>query len=153
VKLPVHPARVSPYSEQVSPRRLPSYRFNRSGHRNAGSVDDWVIELELGRSYVTITKELARVMSRIKALYRSWAIACSCTSVYPPRHRAEWLDNIPEPGVRLRAERFYQQLDLLQAVRQQARRALLTESRKHHAVKLLRQIPSLGPIRTALLVG
>ena len=66
---------------------------------------------ELGRSYVTITQDLVRVMSRIKALYRSWAIACSGTSVYAPRHRAEWLGKIPEPGVRLRAERFYQQLD------------------------------------------
>jgi len=108
---------------------------------------------ELGRSYVTMTKDLARVMSRIKALYRSWAIPCSGTSVYAPRHRAEWLDKIPEPGVRLRAERLYQQLDLLQPVRQQARRDLLTESRKHHAVKLLRQIPSIGPIRAALLVA
>jgi hypothetical protein len=108
---------------------------------------------ELGRSYLTITKDLTRVMSRIKALYRSWAIPCSGTSVYAPRHRAEWLDKIPEPGVRLRAERLYQQLDLLQPVRQQARRDLLTESRKHHAVKLLRQIPSIGPIRAALLVA
>jgi hypothetical protein len=38
-------------------------------------------------------------------------------------------------------------------VRQQARRDLLTESRKHHAVKLLRQIPSIDPIREALLVA
>ncbi|MCU1223514.1 MAG: hypothetical protein JWQ42_1607 [Edaphobacter sp.] len=96
---------------------------------------------------VTITQDLTRVMSRIKALYRSWAIPCSGTSVYAPRHRAEWLGKIPEPGVRLRAERLYQQLDLLQSVRQQARRDLLSESRKHHAVKLLRQIPSIGPIR------
>src|ERR1700722_16330873 len=103
--------------------------------------------------YVTITQDLARVMNRIKALYRSWAIACSVTSVYAPRHRAEWLDKIPEPGVRLPAKRFYQQLDLLQPVRQQARRDLLTESRKHHAVKLVRQIPSIGPIRAALLVA
>jgi transposase len=32
---------------------------------------------ELARSYLTITKDLTRVMSRIKALYRSWAIPCS----------------------------------------------------------------------------
>src|SRR5271154_3065209 len=108
---------------------------------------------ELGRSYQTITKDLTRVMSGIKPLYRTWAIACSGTSVYAPRHCAEWLGKIPEPGVRLRAERLYQQLDLLQPVRQQARRDLLTESRKHHAVKLLRQIPSIGPIRAALLVA
>jgi hypothetical protein len=30
------------------------------------------------------------------------------------------------------------------------RRDLLTESRKHGATKLLRQIPSIGPIRAAL---
>src|SRR5260370_32294834 len=92
---------------------------------------------ELGRSYVTITKDLARVMSRIKPLYRSWAIACNGTSVYSPRHRAEWLGKIPEPGVRLRAERFYHRLDLLHPDRQQARHDLLSESRQHYAAQLL----------------
>ena len=29
---------------------------------------------ELGRSYLVLTQEVTRVMSRIKALYRSWAI-------------------------------------------------------------------------------
>src|ERR1700727_945592 len=67
---------------------------------------------ELGRSYLTITKDLTRVMSRIKALYRSWAIPCSGATVYAPRHRAEWLAKIPHPGVRLRAERLYQQLEV-----------------------------------------
>jgi hypothetical protein len=62
------------------------------------------------------------------------------------------LAKIQEPGVRLRAERCYQQLDLLQPVRQEARRQLLLESRKHPGVKLLRQIPSISPIRAALLV-
>jgi transposase len=108
---------------------------------------------ELGRSYLTITKDVSRVMSRIKALYRGWAIPCGGTTVYAPRHRAEWLAKIQEPGVRLRAERCYQQLDLLQPVRQEARRQLRLESRKHPAVKLLRQIPSIGPIRAALLVA
>ena len=32
---------------------------------------------ELARSYLTITKDLARVMSRMKAIYRSWAIPCA----------------------------------------------------------------------------
>ena len=70
-----------------------------------------------------------------------------------PRHRAEWLSKIVEAGVRRRAERLYQQLDLLQSVRQEARHDLLVESRKHSAVKLLRQIPAIGPIRAALLVA
>src|ERR1039458_7520933 len=69
---------------------------------------------ELGRSYLTLTQDVTRVMNRIKALYRSWAIPCAGATVYAPRHRAEWLAKIAEPGVRVRAERLYQQLDLLQ---------------------------------------
>jgi transposase len=38
-------------------------------------------------------------------------------------------------------------------VRQEARRDLLSESRKQPAVKLLRQIPAIGPIRAAMLVA
>src|SRR5207248_353356 len=81
------------------------------------------------------------------------AIPCAGTTVYAPRHRAQWLAKITEPGVRVRAERLYQQLDMLQAVRLEARRELLVERHKHGAVKLLRQIPSIGPIRSALLVA
>ena len=93
---------------------------------------------ELGRSYLTLSKDVTRTMNRIKSLYRSWAIPCAGTSVYAPRHRAEWLAKIVEPGVRIRAERLYQQLDGLQSIRQQARRELLQESHQHPAVKLLR---------------
>ena len=80
---------------------------------------------ELVRSYLTITKDLGRVMSRVKAIYRSWAIPCTGKQVYAPHHRAEWLGKITEPGVRRRAEFYYQQLDALRTVRQQVRRELL----------------------------
>ncbi len=108
---------------------------------------------ELSRSYLTISKDLTRVMNRLKALYRSWAIPCAGTQVYAPRHRSEWLSKITEAGVRRRAEFFYQHLDGLQALRQAVRRDLLTESRKHSATKLLRQIPGIGPIRATLLMA
>jgi len=105
---------------------------------------------ELSRSYLTLSKDLTRVMNRLKALYHSWGIACSGTRVYAPRHRAEWLSKISEAGVRRRAEFTYQQLDGLQGLRQAVRRDLLAESRKQTATKLLRQIPGIGPIRAAL---
>ena len=92
-------------------------------------------------------------MNRLKALYHSWGIACAGTQVYAPRHRSEWLSKITEAGVRCRAEFTYQQLDGLQGLRQEVRRDLLAESRKHRATKLLRQIPGIGPIRAALLVA
>jgi Transposase len=45
---------------------------------------------ELARSYLTITKDQARVMTRVKAVYRSWAIPCAGKQVYGQR---------PSPGV------------------------------------------------------
>src|SRR5712672_2621776 len=44
---------------------------------------------ELARSYLTIVKDLSRVMNRLKAMYRSWAIPCAGRDVYYTRHRAE----------------------------------------------------------------
>ncbi len=73
--------------------------------------------------------------------------------VYYTRHRAEWLGKIHHAGVRRRAEQLYQHLDVLQRLRQEVRRELLAESRKHPATAKLRQIPYFGPIRSALLVA
>jgi len=108
---------------------------------------------ELARSYITITRDLTRVMSRLKAIYRSWGIPCAGQQVYAPRYRAEWLAKISEAGVRRRTELYYQQFDALAALRQGTRRELLAEARKHPAMRLLRQIPSIGPIRAALLIA
>src|SRR2546425_7878832 len=57
---------------------------------------------ELARSYLTIVKDLTRVMCRLKAVYRSWAIPCAGRDVYYTRHRDEWLGKINEAGVRRR---------------------------------------------------
>src|SRR6202041_3095676 len=62
---------------------------------------------ELVRSYLTVTKDLVRVMTRVKAIYRSWAIPCSGKQVYAPRHRAEWLHKNTQPGLRRRAGDFF----------------------------------------------
>ena len=47
---------------------------------------------ELARSYLTIAKDLTRVMNRLKGLYRSWAIPCAGQKVYSPRHLAGKID-------------------------------------------------------------
>jgi transposase len=108
---------------------------------------------ELARSYLTISKDLTRVMNRLKALYRSWAIPCAGQKVYSPRHRNTWLEQLTEAGVRRRAEQLYAQFDSLLPIRRDVRRELLAESHKHAANELLRQIPRLGPIRVALLIA
>ena len=73
--------------------------------------------------------------------------------VYSPRYRHTWLEKLSQAGVHRRAERLYQQLDALVPLRREIRREMLTESRKHAASELLREIPRLGPIRVALLIA
>ena len=107
----------------------------------------------LGRSYAALTEDTTRIMGRLKALYRSQAIACAGKKPYGSRHREQWLAQLTESGLQRRARRLYQQLDLLQELRREARRDLIRECRKHQESKLLRTIPWLGPIRTALLIG
>src|SRR6476660_3160444 len=58
---------------------------------------------ELARGYQTLSKDLNRVMNRVKALYRSWSIPCAGTQVYAPRYREQWLGKIEHAGVRRRA--------------------------------------------------
>src|ERR1700693_2004611 len=108
---------------------------------------------ELARAYLTIGKDLTRVMNRVKATYRSWGIPCAGRSVYKPRHREEWLRPITPASVRRRAELYFEQLDALVLLRKQARKELLAEGKKHQAWRLLRSIPALGPIRAAVLMA
>src|SRR5271169_1647118 len=108
---------------------------------------------QLGRSYDALTEDSTRIMGRIKALYRSQAIACAGQKPYGSRHRDEWLAQLADSGLQRRARRLYQELDVLQQLRREARRDLIVECRKHNETKLLRTVPWLGPIRVALLIG
>jgi transposase len=108
---------------------------------------------ELCRSYAGLTEDTTRVMSRIKAVYRSQAIPHTGKTIYGKRRRQEWIEQLAQGGLRCRTERLYQQLDLLQGLRRQARADLIQEVRKYDASRILRGIPFLGPIRSAILIG
>ena len=108
---------------------------------------------ELARSYLTLVSDTTRVMNRLKAIYRGRAIPAQGSRVYSPRFREAWLKQLREPGVRHRAELLYRQLDLLLPLRHQAKQAMLGESRKHAAQKILLSIPTLGPVRVAVLMA
>jgi len=107
---------------------------------------------ELSRSYLTIVKDLSRVMNRLKAVYRSWAIPVrEEMSTIVGIELSGWQDS--GSGRAASSRRLYEQLDMLQQLRQQARRELLAEGRKHAITAQLRQIPYLGPIRSVLAVA
>jgi transposase len=50
---------------------------------------------ELARSYLALNRDVTRVMNRLKALYRSWAIPCTGQRVYAPRF---YRTGFSEPG-------------------------------------------------------
>jgi hypothetical protein len=113
----------------------------------------YAVEEHLGRSYAALTQDTTRIMGRLKALYRSQAITCAGPKVFGSRQREEWLAQLSDSGLQRRARRLYQELDLLQSLRREARQDLILECRKHSEAKLLRTVPWLGPIRVALLIG
>ncbi len=108
---------------------------------------------ELVRAYETLSVDTQRAMTRIKAIYRGRGIVTAGRGVYQAKQREQWLEKLAEPGVRQRAAWLYEQLDQVRVLRKKAKLAMLTESRAHRAVSLLRTIPQLGPIRAAFIVA
>ena len=108
---------------------------------------------QLVHNYEAITSDTTRVMNRIKALYRSRAIDCSGRDVYYQRNRCQWLDKLKEPGLRMRAEFLFNQLDHLRPLRREACKAMIKEARRNSAFKPLCKIVGLGPVRVAQIIA
>jgi len=105
------------------------------------------------RSYTMLTEDTTRVMGRLKAVYRSQAIACGGKKLYGKRSREQYVAQLPAGSLQQRAECLYEELDALQPLRRKARRELITASRKYRASAWLQSIPFVGPIRAAVLLG
>jgi hypothetical protein len=69
-------------SDQIDARKLAELLFlNKLTPVYHGEHGVRVLK-ELSRSYLTISGDLVRVMTRLKAVYRSWAIPCAGKQVY-----------------------------------------------------------------------
>lgn len=139
-------------SDRIDARELAELlrcgRLSAVYHQDCG----WRGLEELVRAYLTLTQDQSRVMNRIKALYRSWGIACTGQSCYGVRQREAWISKLPEAAVQQRARFYYEQMDSLQALRQQAQKQLLRQGRRHQAFRRLCQIPYIGPLRALVLI-
>jgi len=108
---------------------------------------------ELAHAYDQLTQDRVRVMSRLKAIYRARAIACTGTAPYSHAQRDKWLEQLTEPAARQRAAWLYAELDALSGWRREAHNRMLGEARPHPAFKRLVGVPGLGPIRVAQLIA
>ena len=64
-------------SDRIDARKLAELLRNRLLSAVYHGENGLRLLKELSRSYLTISKDLGRVMNRLKALYRSWAIPCA----------------------------------------------------------------------------
>ena len=108
---------------------------------------------ELVGCYVSIVSDATRVMSRLKAVYRSRGVLTGGRAVYYEKNRQEWLSKLERPEKRQRAAMLYRQLDPLLALKREAKRDMLRVARQHDSYKVLMSIPGLGPIRVAILLA
>jgi transposase len=106
----------------------------------------------LVHSYLYLVRDTTAIKNRIKAMYRSRAINCDGETVYGS-NREHYLALLTQPGARLRAELLYQQLDSLLVLSKQAHSAMVKQACKHTAYQLLSSIPTLGPVRVAMILA
>jgi transposase len=104
-------------------------------------------------NYEALVSDSVRVMNRIKGMFRARAISCSGMSIYEPSQRSKWLTKLDHAAVRSRAESLYRQLDYLKDLRKEARSEMLAESGRNNASRILRRVPSLGPIWVAQILA
>ena len=108
---------------------------------------------ELAHNYEALVKDQTRIKNRLKAIFRGRGIRNEGSEIYNCQRQCEWLAQLSEPGVKERARQLYEQLASLEGWVVAARRQMLRESRKQEAKKILEQIPTLGEISVAELIG
>ena len=127
----------------------------RNGSLQAVDHHDYGVRVlkELVRNYECLVQDTARVMNRLKAIYRGRAIACQGHELYRPDRSQQWLRKLKEPGAKARASFLYEQLAVLRPLRQQAKLVMLRAARKQAAYPWLLSVPRLGPVSVAQVLA
>ena len=103
------------------------------------------------RIYTMITRDVARVKSRLKSFFRSRGLPCTGEAVYKPETRAQRARALPL-ATREVVELLGRELEQLAALKAEAETGMLRESHRHRIARILETAPGLGPIRVAQLL-
>jgi transposase len=159
---------LSPHAQQVVVAAVRESRGPKDDRRDAFGLAD---DLRLGaikrkvykergrfgalgyraRGYRWARDDVVRVKNRLKSLYRSRGVPVAGRSVYTASKRGKFVDRLPRPAQPL-AELLYEALDVLEALKGQAKKAMLAEAKRHPEYGLVKSCPGLGPVRTAELL-
>lgn len=108
---------------------------------------------ELVRTYQSLVEDGTRLMLRLKAIFRARGLKTPGQQLYQAARQAEWLGQLAEPGVHVRAATLFAQLRTVQQLRPTVKRAMLAEAQRDPSWAVLRRIPYLGPVRVAQLLA
>jgi transposase len=108
---------------------------------------------ELVRAYECLVKDTARTKNRLKGGFRGRGIRCRGKKVYHQAERKDWMGKVDIAAMGLRMMWLYEQLDFLSKLREESKKAMLAEARKHTANKLLMTVKGLGPVRSAQIIA
>jgi len=106
---------------------------------------------ELSRSYLSVSRDLVKVMNRIKTLYRSRGVSASGKEVYSTSHRDEWVKKLPAKA-RIRAHTIYMEMDALSEIKKKAQKDMIKEARRNRSFQVLMSCPGMGQIRVAIMM-
>ena len=140
-------------SDRIDARQLA--RWLRSGDLSPvyHGQDSTRVLKELVRGYENLVADSARTKNRLKAVYRSQGESTSGGDVYKLEKQEEWLSKLQSSGLRSRTEWLYSQMESLDDLREEAKKAVLLEAGKHRPCSLLKSVPGIGPIRSATIVA
>ena len=108
---------------------------------------------ELVAHYSIVISDRTRTMQRIKAVFRGNGISTAGVTVYANSHRRKWIQRLKCAGARSRVSALYQQLDVLTALREDARTAMLDEASLFEEFDVISTVPFIGAIRAAQLLA
>jgi transposase len=105
------------------------------------------------RAYEDLVADATRAKNRLKAIFRSQAIATRGTALFTAHGCQTLSAKLADSGERERALLLARQLEALSLVLADAKRAVRAECRRQPAYHLLRSIPGLGDIRVAQIIS
>jgi transposase len=103
------------------------------------------------RPYTMVTRDVARVKSRLKSFFPARGVPCAGESVFRAEERAERARALP-PATREVVDLLGRELAQLEALKAEAEAAMLQESHRHRIARILETAPGLGPIRVAQML-
>ena len=97
--------------------------------------------------YLDLRDQLKAVKNKIKAMYRQWGVIDVFTdSVYSISGRDKYLKQVNENPIYLQLKRLYELMDHSAAIKQAAKKSMISLGRNYPEIKEFKKIPGMGPI-------